>query len=196
MAGRPRAFDSRQVLDRALALFWRNGYAGTGLSELEAATGLGRQSLYGAFGDKRAFFVSVVDHYVESVLRPGLRDVLEAPGSPRAQLERLFGLWEEAAAAPDFQGCLVGNCVAEMSGRDAALGRVLAAQLELMEGWIRHALERARSAGEVPAQLDVHGVARAILVLSQGLSVVARVRRDPAFFRSVARSAARLLDGP
>jgi hypothetical protein len=107
----------------------------------------------------------------------------------------MFRLWEELAAAPDFHGCLVGNCVAEMSGRDPELGRILAAQLALMEGWIRSALERARSAGEVPAQLDVQGVARALLALAQGLSVVARVQRDPGFLRSVAECARRLLNG-
>src|SRR5688572_658461 len=107
MAGRPRTFDDREVLDRAALLFWQNGYAGTGLADLERATGLGRQSLYGAFGDKRALFEKVIQHYEATVLRPGIRDVLEAPGSARANIERLFELWVQAAGAPDFKGCLV-----------------------------------------------------------------------------------------
>src|SRR6187431_2122551 len=148
MVGRPRTFDTDDVLDRAMALFWRKGYAGTGISDLEEATGLGRQSLYGAFGDKRQLFEQVVERYAATVLRPYLRDVLEAPGSPRANLERLFEHWQEAVASPNFNGCLVGNCVAEMSARDPEIADILGPQLEQMELWLFQAIARARAAGE------------------------------------------------
>lgn len=196
MAGRPRTFDPDAVLGRATALFWRKGYAGTGISDLEEATGLGRQSLYGAFGDKRQLFEKVVEHYAATVLRPHLRDVLEAPGSPRANLERLFEQWQQVAAAPEFNGCLVGNCVAEMSARDPEVADILAPQLEQMERWLRAAIQRAQRAGEVSVELDPKAVASAILALSQGLSVVARVHRDKHFVRAVVQNAARLLDAP
>ena len=196
MAGRPRAFDAEQVLDQAMALFWRKGYAGTGMSELEEATGLGRQSLYGAFGDKRQLFEKVVERYAETVLRPHMRDLLEAPGSPRGNLERLFQLWQEVATAPDFNVCLVGNCVAEMSARDPEIADVLAPQLEQMETWLRRAVQRARDAGEVDARVDPRAVARGILALSQGLAVVGRVYRDRSFVRSIVQNAERLLDAP
>lgn len=179
-----------------MALFWRNGYAGTGIADLEEATGLGRQSLYGAFGDKRALFEKVVEHYENAVLRPGLLEVLEAPGSARKNLERMFEIWEQVASSPDFNGCLVGNCVAEMSAREPEVAELLGPKLVMMEGWLRRTLERAQRAGEVPKKLDVKAVARAILAMSQGLSVVARVNRDKSFVRAVVSSAVRLLDGP
>jgi TetR/AcrR family transcriptional regulator, transcriptional repressor for nem operon len=193
MAGRPRSFDEGEVLDRAMALFWEKGYAGTGLSELEAATGLGRQSLYGAFGDKRALFERVVEHYVERVLRPGMLEVLEAPGSPRGNLERMIESWELLVAAPGFNGCLIGNCIAELSARDPEVTDVLAPKLELMETWLRRTLARAQRAGELAAELDIKAVARTLLAMSQGLGVVARVNRDRHFVRAVAQSAKRLL---
>ena len=178
-----------------MALFWRNGYAGTGIADLERETGLGRQSLYGAFGDKRALFERVVEHYEQTVLRAGLLEVLEAPGSPRANLERLFELWEQVATSQELKGCLVGNCVAEMSTREPEIADLLRPKLLLMEGWLQHTVERAQRAHEVPAHIDAQAVARAILAMSQGLSVVARVHRDKTFVRSVLSSAARLLDG-
>jgi TetR/AcrR family transcriptional repressor of nem operon len=196
MAGRPRTFDEAAVLSQAAALFWQNGYAGTGLSELEQVTGLGRQSLYGAFGDKRALFEKVVEHYEQTVLRPGMLALLEAPGSPRKNVERLIGSWEHIASAPGFNGCLVGNCVAEMSARDPEIADVLAPKLKLMEGWLIAALKRAQREGEVSKHLDVEAVARAILAMMQGISVVARAHRDRAFVRGVAESAVRLLDMP
>ena len=64
-----------------MAVFWKHGYAGTALGDLEAATKLGRQSLYGAFGDKRGLFTRVVERYFDVVLRHYIIDVLDAPAS-------------------------------------------------------------------------------------------------------------------
>ncbi|MET0795415.1 MAG: TetR/AcrR family transcriptional regulator, partial [Polyangiaceae bacterium] len=149
MAGRPRSFDEEQVLDRAMFLFWKKGYEGTGLVELERATGLGRQSLYGAFGDKRALFLCVVEHYFDRVLKPYVLDVLDAPGPARANVERIFQQWQTTAEAPEFHGCLVGNSVPEFGAEDVEMSDVLRRKLELMEAAFSRALLRAKQEGEV-----------------------------------------------
>ncbi len=194
MAGRPRGFERAEVLERAMALFWRNGYASTAIADLEEATGLGRQSLYSAFGDKRRLFEQVVEHYEQTVLRPGLRDVLEAPGSALENLERVLGYWQQAASAQDFNGCLVGNCIAELGSREPELADVLAPKLTLMEDWFWGVLDRAQRAGELSRALDARATARSLLALSQGLALVARVNRDKGFARSIVASAVQLLD--
>ena len=56
-------FDEDQVLERAMNVFWALGYEGAGIADLEKATELGRQSLYGAFGSKRELFGRVVEFY-------------------------------------------------------------------------------------------------------------------------------------
>ncbi|MDF3068862.1 MAG: transcriptional regulator, TetR family [Polyangiaceae bacterium] len=174
-------------------VFWKHGYEASGLVNLERATGLGRQSLYGVFGDKRGLFLAVVEHYFSRVLQPGF-DALDAPGSARANLERVFGAWEATAARPDFHGCLVGNSVPELSAKDEEVAGVLRRKLELMEAAFVRALRRAKRDGEVRAELDVRNTARALLTLAQGLAIVARAQRDPNFVRSVVQAARSLLD--
>jgi TetR/AcrR family transcriptional repressor of nem operon len=182
------------VLDAAMALFWKQGYAGTGVADLEAATKLGRQSLYGAFGDKRALFGRVVDRYFEVVLRPYIIDVLDAPGSARANVERVIHSWEDAAAAPEFNGCLVGNSSSELGLHDPEMAELLRRKLELLEAAFHRALKRAQQAGEIRATLDPRALARSFLVTAQGLSIVCRVNRDRGFVRAVARDALARLD--
>jgi AcrR family transcriptional regulator len=63
--GRPRAFDADAALDRALEVFWRQGYEGTALSDLTEAMGINRPSLYAAFGNKEALFAKVLDRYTD-----------------------------------------------------------------------------------------------------------------------------------
>jgi TetR/AcrR family transcriptional repressor of nem operon len=194
VAGRPRGFDEEQVLDRAMFLFWKRGYEATGVTELEQATGLGRQSLYGAFGDKRALFLRIVERYFDRVLKPFVVDVLDAPGSGRANLERIFEQWQATVQAAEFHGCLVGNSVPEFGAHDREMSDVLQRKLELMEAAFARALRRAKQAGEVNPGLDPRATARLLLTLAQGLAVVARVNREPSFVRGVLQTVRRLLD--
>jgi TetR/AcrR family transcriptional regulator, transcriptional repressor for nem operon len=191
MSGRPRGFEEDHVLQRAMEVFWEHGYNGTGIADLERATGLGRQSLYGAFGDKRALFEKVVDYYGERVLKAGLVDVLDAPGSARANLEQVFAGWETLATSPNFNGCLVGSAV---SLHDPELRELLRRKLHMLEEAFTRTLRRAQEAGEVNAALEPRATARSLLALMQGMSVVARVQTGPAFVRSVIDTLRRQLD--
>jgi len=175
-------------------LFWQKGYEATGVADLEHATGLGRQSLYGAFGDKRTLFLSIVERYFERILKPYIVDVLDAPGSGRANVERIFAQWQATAEAPEFHGCLVGNSVPEFGAKDQQLSDVLRRKLVLMESAFDRALRRAKQDGEVNPNLDTRATARSLLTIAQGLAVVARVNREPSFVRGVIETARRLLD--
>lgn len=62
-AGRPRAFDPENVLDKATDLFWRHGYDATSVSALTSSLGITSSSLYATFGDKKQLFTTVVERY-------------------------------------------------------------------------------------------------------------------------------------
>src|SRR6266852_4369991 len=66
MAG-TKQFDHDTVVDRAMMLFWRMGYGGTSIQDLEKATRLRRGSLYNAFGDKQGLFVAALKRYESTV---------------------------------------------------------------------------------------------------------------------------------
>jgi Bacterial regulatory proteins, tetR family len=52
LMARPREFDTDLALDGAVAVFREHGFEGTSAQMLVDAMGIGRQSLYAAFGDK------------------------------------------------------------------------------------------------------------------------------------------------
>ena len=64
-AGRHRSFDKEIVLDKAMEVFWCNGYAGTSLADLTNAMGINKPSLYSAFGNKEELYKSALARYVE-----------------------------------------------------------------------------------------------------------------------------------
>jgi AcrR family transcriptional regulator len=64
--GRPKNFSREEVLEKAMPVFWKHGFADTSLQELERATGVNKSGLYAEFRDKEDLFVACLRHYLES----------------------------------------------------------------------------------------------------------------------------------
>jgi TetR/AcrR family transcriptional repressor of nem operon len=191
--GRPRHFDAQEVLSQAMHVFWRQGYEGTALSALEAATGLGRQSLYATFGDKRALFAAAVEHYFSAVIQPGFIDILDNAETGLLGLQQVIHQWESTAKLDEFAGCLMGNTATELGSSDPAMAELLDRKFTMMSAALERAIKRAKAAREVPPGLDAAGTARALLALAQGLAVLAKVNPSPKLVRDVLNSARSLL---
>ena len=83
---RPREFDQDKALRAAIRLFSQQGFAGTSTDELMRVMGIGRQSMYDTFGDKRSLFLKALELYVsESV--DSIMGELERPGPGLAAFE-------------------------------------------------------------------------------------------------------------
>src|SRR5713226_9062757 len=147
--GRPREFDVDQALDRALKLFWRNGYEGTTLPELTRAMGIHRPSLYAAFGSKEGLFRKALDRYDEGP-SAYLSEALKEP-TARAVAQRLLdGVIDLVTDRRNPRGCLrvhgaLASGVAAESVRKELISRRLAG-----EAAIRDRFERALSDGDLP----------------------------------------------
>ena len=65
--GRRKNFTRKGVLEKALALFWRRGFAEASLHQLEVATGVNKSGLYSEFKDKEDLFIQSLQYYLENL---------------------------------------------------------------------------------------------------------------------------------
>src|ERR1700726_3809858 len=70
--GRPKKFTRQAVLEKALPVFWRRGFADASLHELEQATGVNKSGLYAEFRDKEDLFVESLRYYLATQEKRGL----------------------------------------------------------------------------------------------------------------------------
>ena len=70
--GRPKNFSRNGVLEKALPVFWRHGFADASLHELEQATGVNKSGLYSEFEDKEDLFLQSLRYYLEGIEKKGL----------------------------------------------------------------------------------------------------------------------------
>ena len=75
---RTKTFDEEKTLDRAVELFWSQGFDATSIADLEKHLGLGRQSLYNTYGDKRTLFLRAIQRYAETNRREAVAPLLAA----------------------------------------------------------------------------------------------------------------------
>ncbi|MFD3457667.1 TetR/AcrR family transcriptional regulator [Streptomyces sp. NPDC058691] len=171
--GRPRAFDSDTALDRALEVFWRQGYEGTGISDLTKAMGINNApSLYNAFGNKEQLFRKALDRYADGPARY-IREAFAEP-TARAAVEALLHGAADATTDPGHpRGCItVQGALACSPGAEAARDE-LTARRAAGEAALRERLQQAAKSGELPAGSDPEGLARYFATIYQGVAVQA-----------------------
>ena len=62
--GRPKNFSREGVLEKALPVFWKYGFADTSLQDLEKATGVNKSGLYAEFADKGDLYLESLRYYL------------------------------------------------------------------------------------------------------------------------------------
>lgn len=155
-----------------MRVFWKSGYEGASLTELTAAMGINRPSLYGAFGDKASLFQQAVERYGTG---PG-RYVRRALGQPTARLVAetlLRGAVLNATDAGNPGGCLWVQGALVTSPESSAIRSALAELRGRGIAQIRARFDRARADGDLPASTDTEALTLYLISLMHGLSVQA-----------------------
>jgi TetR/AcrR family transcriptional repressor of nem operon len=175
--GRPREFDTDEVLDRVLQLFWVEGFESTSIADIVAATGLNKSSLYNAFGSKEALFERALERYITQRLTI-LADALTRGTGGLDDIETFFEMiQEEILSESGSRGCLAVNASTELGYRDEQAQEAGRRYRSQIRSALAAALARAEQRGEIaPGTAGVY--ADVLLPWMLGMSVVARGGAD------------------
>jgi AcrR family transcriptional regulator len=182
--GRPREFDVDAALDAAVAVFWRNGYDGTSLTDLTEAMGINRPSLYAAFGNKESLFRRAMDRYAE---RPrAMMAACEAEPTARGFTERLLRATVDGATdCRGPTGCFLIQGAMKCGSAADPLRQEAVDRRSEMETLLRARFERAVGDGELPPTQCPADLARYFAVLAQGMALRAADGADRAALHRV-----------
>ena len=168
--GRPLSFDKAEALEKAMHIFWRDGYRDASLADLCSAMGLTKPSLYAAYGNKQALFLSALDRYMDDCIRPAIEPLLFAD-TARDGIRTL--LRDSVNALCDGEtplGCMIANSVGYTSLTETpppVSAAILAASKETPNA-IRARLIAANVSGDIDAKVTYSET------LIAGLSTLAR----------------------
>lgn len=122
---RPRQFDPEETLVAIKNAFWLRGYEGASIQDLEAATGLKKQSLYRAFGDKRRMYLRALADYQATEVAEATRR-LSSGETARERFEGYFGhVIDQALGKDDRRGCFICNASMDQAPLDEETRRAV-----------------------------------------------------------------------
>ena len=108
--GRPKNFSREGVLEKALPVFWKHGFANTSLQELEKATGVNKSGLYAEFADKGDLYLESLRHYLRKRQQ---EELLTAKPLGWNNIERFLKL--EPGSLEGQKGCFSVNSINQLT---------------------------------------------------------------------------------
>ena len=162
--GRHKTYHRDEVLDKAMKLFWKRGYAGAHLQELVKVTGLNRFSLYKEFGGKEGLFREAMARYL-AWLKQLTAVLLREP----AGLANIFQYLTDLLRVDFSHGCFMVNVLIQRSVVPAAVTDQLREFIAGIEAALLKNLQAAQAQGDLAADLDVQAVAKFLVVFDIGM---------------------------
>jgi TetR/AcrR family transcriptional regulator, copper-responsive repressor len=195
--GRPRQYDPDRALADAASAFWKNGYAGTSLDDLVAATGMNRPSLYAAFGDKRDLYIKTLERYQKRSRAKSI-ELLNDSKSLREFLTRFYdgALDIYRAGGNEARGCYSISTAPAQATVDPAVRAFLNDSIRGTDAFLADVIGRARDRGEIAATADPAALAQVATATLHTLAVRSRVGAPRKELKALAAAAIDLICGP
>ena len=185
---RMREFDTDAALDDAITVFREHGFEGSSAQMLVDAMGIGRQSLYAAFGDKWRLYCSAVRRY-------GMGECAEHFDALRSGARAIDGITSMLRRVVEtaHQPCLGVSSTYEFGASRSDLKEIKAPLATSLRGAIAACARNAQREGDVAAGLDPEAVADFLIANIAGIRVAGRGGADRASLTSLANLALRAL---
>ena len=193
---RTRTLPDDTVLERAIGVFWQNGYAGTSLRDLTQATGLSSAALYHRFTDKDGLFVEALRRYADEGLVERLAR-LSATNDPLGAIGDFFDeLIAMSLADPHHRGCLLVNTALDGAAMSEEARALVRSRLGQVEAFFAERLKQAVADSALDAKTNLAATATALLGTVFAIRVMARLDPNPKRLRALADHAIASLPRP
>ncbi|MGO4108965.1 TetR/AcrR family transcriptional regulator [Paenibacillus sp. YAF4_2] len=169
---RSKEFEESAVLDKAMRLFWQQGYEKTSMTDLVEHMGIHRRSLYDTFGDKHQLFLKAMDRFDNKI------SISLAGGVKRSKtaVEALQFIFEFMIAGEEDSppGCLMVNSAVELAVRDADVDTKSIETFAAGEQLLKEIIEWGQRDGQFSTDYEAGELAEYLHNAWVGLRVMAR----------------------
>ncbi|WP_282027287.1 TetR/AcrR family transcriptional regulator [Ruegeria faecimaris] len=148
---RKPAYDRDALIAQARDIFWRHGWAGTSLKDLERELKLKPGSFYAAFGSKDALYALALERYTQDGVAR-LTALAEDIG-PLAALKTQPQIVIDSSQTP-VQACMLAKTFAELQARDHQLAQKASRHMAEMKQCFATLFRQAQQAREIGPDHD------------------------------------------
>ncbi len=176
-AGRHRSFDKDIALEKAMDVFWTNGYPGTSLTDLTTAMGINKPSLYSAFGNKEGLFNDAIDRFVNKYGSIHAQYLFATDKNLNERLQSYLTSMAKMQTDPTLPGgCFVCTSTSEMGGAcfPTEATKTVTKINELTKNTLVEFFKAEISQGNINGERSALLMANYLMTIQFGLAVMAR----------------------
>jgi TetR/AcrR family transcriptional regulator, transcriptional repressor for nem operon len=166
-----------RLVEAARLLFWKHGYATTGIAQILKEADAGSGSLYYFFPTKEDLLLAVLEWYRENLWTAVVKPVFERVSDP---IERIFGIldgYRRGLLSTNYQhGCPIGNLALELADKYPAARQLLAMNFTGWQSTIENCLVDA--VGRLPESVNRDQLALFVLTTMEGAVMLARAYQN------------------
>lgn len=175
-----KAEQTRQfIIEKTATLFNKNGYAGTSLSDMTAATGLTKGSIYGNFQNKEEVAIAVFKHSLGE-LTGKIKRAIAAETSAYDKLLAFINFYRNNWSSISVKGgCVMLNAATEV---DDALPFMKSTVQQAFANWAKEMtkiMEAGIKKNEFRKDIDTKAYASTFLMLIEGGILLSKVVNGP-----------------
>lgn len=163
--GRPKEFSREHVLEKAIPVFFKRGFADTSVQDLEKATGVNKSGLYSEFKGKDDLYLESLRFYLS---KGGAIGILER--KPQGLANIVASLKHNNPCMND-RGCLLANSVREVSVLPPQSRQILTEHFDVVKKLMIQNLKAAKIKGDPSTVAEMLLTFQAGLALEQNLGM-------------------------
>lgn len=176
---RTKEFDEEIVVDRAVRAFLKDSYSSTSVTALEAATGIGRKSIYNTFGSKQALLLRALEKFAhESSVK--FIEPLECAGAGREAIEHVVhSMVARVATKAGRDGCLLCLSAQDPVGSSKPVSRLIDAYFARAHAGFLKCIKAGIRTGDISISTEPRKLADFFVGVLIGISTLARTGATP-----------------
>ncbi|MEM6965262.1 MAG: TetR/AcrR family transcriptional regulator, partial [Bacteroidota bacterium] len=166
---RVKLFDEKEVLEKAMHLFWKKGYYATSIQDLVNYLGINRASLYDTYGGKKKLFQSAFTHY-RNINTQQIKQFLSTHEQVKTGLKKLFTMAVQASHKDkENKGCMVVNTTIEFIPNEQDFTALLSENKKQFEKIFYDYLLSGVKKGQISKDKNLRAIATLLFTFYNGL---------------------------
>jgi AcrR family transcriptional regulator len=167
------------------------------MDEIAEASGLGKGSLYGAFGSKSELFHRVFDERCTAIVARAEQNLT---GPDEQAFNRLSAyvrlVAADTAADTNHRGCLLAKGTAELAQHDPTVAARSSEAMTALLALLSTEISAAQRHGDIDANSDPQRLAALLLAVLRGMEAVGKAGMDAQTMQGLADTALAVLPRP